>query len=109
VAAFVYPLVIDQGADYLLSVPVLDSPGDPVLVDGWTAAGQIRAGYAENLLLHQFDLVVTGTEVVIQITAAVSSAWKFRFGHYDVELTSPGGSVTRLIEGPVVVRPETTR
>lgn len=107
-AALVYPMVIDQGADYVLSVPVLNADNDLVTVDGWTAAGQIRAGYGGQALLHEFDLVVADQEVLVQVSAADSSAWKFRFAHYDIELTAPSGSVTRLVEGPVIVRPETT-
>lgn len=104
-----YPLVINQGADYALSIPVLNVGAQPVSVDGWTAAGQIRATPYSDDVLYELDVTPGGSAVVLDIPGAVSAAWTWQFGHYDVELTSPGGDISRIIEGPVIVRPNVTR
>jgi hypothetical protein len=78
-----YDLLVEQGCDYTLTVPVLDDAGQPQTLAGWTVRGQIPA--------------------------TASAAWTFSLGRYDVELEAPDGTVTRLVEGSVVVRPEITR
>jgi hypothetical protein len=60
-------------------------------------------------VLHTLALTLSGTAVTLRIPAATSAAWTFSLGRYDVELTAPDGTVTRLVEGSVVVRPEITR
>ena len=40
---------------------------------------------------------------------SASSAWTWLIARYDVELTNPGGIPTRLLQGAVIVDPETTR
>lgn len=108
--ARVHNLVIDQGADYTLTIPVLDGSNQPIDVDGWIAAGQIRSRIDAAEVLHEFDLTPVGTVVVLRVPAATSRSWRFQLARYDVELTSPDELVcVRLIEGAVIVRGETTR
>jgi hypothetical protein len=108
VPALKYDLIVEQGADYQVTFPVLGLDAGGTLA-GWTATGQIRAGYTSSTVLHTLALTLTGTNVVLRVPAATSSAWAFSLGRYDVELTAPDGAVTRLVEGSVVVRPEITR
>jgi hypothetical protein len=54
-------------------------------------------------------LVPTGTNVRLTIPAATSAAWAWRLARFDIELTAPNTTVTRLVEGAVVVYPEITR
>lgn len=103
-------MVIDQGSDYRLTIPVLDSGNSPSSVVGWTAQGQIRSSASDAAVLHELALEVETTSVELQVSAEASSAWTFRTARYDVEITSPDGVTTsRLLEGLVVVRPEITR
>jgi hypothetical protein len=109
VPALRYPLIIDQGADYTLSIPVLDDDNSPQTITGWGVAGQIRARHDSTAVLHELDLDPNNAMVILHIPGSASETWTFLSARYDVELTSPSGSVTRLIEGPVVVRPNVTR
>lgn len=103
-----YDLIVDQGADYERTIPVLDQAGQPVTLAGWTAAGQVRDSYAAATVLHTLALTLSGSSVVLRIPAATSTAWPWRFGRYDLELTAPDGAVTRFLEGAVVVRAQIT-
>jgi hypothetical protein len=107
--ALKYDLIVKQGADYVKTFPVLGlAEGDTL--DGWTFAGQIRTGYAPGAaLLHTLDLSVSGTNVVLRIPHATSTAWTWRLARYDVEVTDPNGLRDDFLEGSVVVRPEITR
>ena len=104
-----FDLIIEQGADYEATIPVLDEAGQPQTLTGWTAAGQIRAGYASTTALATLDLTAGATDIILRVPAATSAAWGFRLARYDVEVVAPGGATTRLVEGAVVVRPEITR
>ena len=109
-AARQYPLVVDQGADYELTIPVVDGSASAVDVDDWVVRGQIRAKAGGATVLADIDVVTSGTDVVLRVPHSASSSWAFRTGRYDVELTSPDGlNVIRLLEGAVIVRPEVTR
>ena len=107
--ALVYPLMVEQGADFTLSIPVLNVSAQPVSVNGWGVAGQIRATLYDDTVLQELDLTPSGSTVILHIPGATSAAWTFATGRYDVELTSPGGDISRLVEGPVLVRPNVTR
>ncbi len=104
-----YDLIVEQGSDYLLRVPVLNEFGQPVTVTGWTVTGQVRARHSSDTVLQQLDVTPNGTYVELRIPRATSSAWTFLAARYDVEIVSPGSEGTRLIEGGVYVRPEITR
>lgn len=104
-----YDLIVNQGADYERPFPALDVDDQPVSLAGWSAAGQIRAGAGSAAALHQLDVTLSDGDAVLRVPAATSAAWEWRLARFDIELTDPGGVVTRFVEGFVVVRPETTR
>lgn len=107
-AAMSFDLVIDQGSDYGVVIPVVNGLGQAIDVTSWTAAGQVRADYSSRVL-HTLTLTLAGSGVTVRVPAAVSSGWGWTRARYDIEVTAPDGAVTRLVEGDVVVRPEVTR
>jgi hypothetical protein len=104
-AATRHHLLIEQGSDYVVTIPVSGVSG--TLTD-WDAAGQIRES-VDGTLLHELSCDVGESAVTIEIPAATSSAWTWTRGVYDVKLTAPGGGASRLIKGAVLVDPQVTR
>ena len=109
-----YHLRINQGETFQVAIPVLDEDGDPISLAGMTARGQVRAHAADETVLHEWTLGNSGiafdaNKVVLNVSAATSSAWTWRTGRYDIELVDGAGSVTRLVDGHVIVHPEITR
>ena len=106
-----FDLVIDQGSDYEVSFPVLDPSGQAQDLSGWSARSQVRGSVADVDVLHDFatELTLTGSSVTLTVPAAVSTTWAWTSAVYDLEVAAPGGAVTRLAEGAVIVRPEVTR
>jgi hypothetical protein len=128
-AAGRYLLTIEQGATTDLLLEYKDSNGSPVDLSGYAARMQIRPsvdssttylsitnitssdGTGLNLtpVSSSVTLPQSSGSIGLFISAASSSALTFSEGVYDVELQSPAGIVTRLLEGIVKLSKEVTR
>lgn len=128
-AAGIYNIVIEQGADWELAFVWKDNANVPYDLTGYTAQMQVRKTFASKDKV--FDLttennrIVLNTEpghVAITISSALSRAvavsaadlaWKDgKKGatfEYDIELTNPGGKIKRLMQGSAFFIPEVTR
>lgn len=107
--ALAYDLTIEQGADFELTIPVLDAAGAAQTVTGWTARAQVRRRTDDPTPLAELTCTCTGAQVVVTVPAATSTGWSWTAGRYQIELEDPAGAVTRLAQGRVVVSPEITR
>lgn len=111
-----YNITIEQGATFQFNLIWKDSSGNPIDLTGYTAKMQVRQRYSSEdaaltMSTEAGTIVLGGAAGTINITGpAVDTATiTIKQGVYDVELTSAGGIVTRLIEGCVAVSPEVTR
>lgn len=114
-AADTYNTVIDQGADWYLSVTYEDNTGTPINISGFTAALQLRTSplaktAALSLTTQNGGIAITGATGTLNIhaTAAQTGALQPQRYSYDLELYN-GSIVTRLIQGTIQVSAETTR
>jgi hypothetical protein len=113
-AALQYDLPINQGETCSFTFPVFDGAGDPLTVDGWTAKAQIRRYPTSVIVFYEWsaanqNIVVSGSSITLQLSAADSAAWTWNNGCYDLDLTDPDSNVTRIAEGAVRVSSEVTR
>lgn len=117
-AAGLYDIVIEQGTTWNLSLTWKDAEGNPIVLTGYSARMQLRSSYEDPQPM--VELLSTGENPRIVLTAATggivltledSVSENLVPGHavYDLELESPSGVVTRLLEGSVLIRPEVTR
>jgi len=109
--AIVTNLTVDQGADFSALIDITDSSGNVLNLTGYTVAGQLRKNY-DSTAYTQFGATVSntigGTITIILTDTQTRSITAGRYV-YDVEITSSGGEVTRVLEGQVEVTPEVTR
>ena len=109
--AIVANLMVDQGTDFETTIDIAGADGNPVDLTGYVIAGQVRKAYTSSTA-HNFVASVTvptsGT-VNIQLTNASTSNMKAGRYVYDVEMTSPAGVKTRVIEGILEITAEVTR
>lgn len=84
---------------------------DVVIDETWSAAAQVRADLDSQLVLHTFTAAVTPEGVVVlDASAAESSAWNWRRGVYGVEVENEDGSLRlRVAQGVIEVEPEVVR
>jgi hypothetical protein len=115
-SAAIYNATIDQGATFSLQVVYKDENGVAINLTGYTAALQVRQNYYDTTAVVSLSspsngITITGATGTINITmtAVQTGALDEGFYVYDLEITSSGGIVTRLIQGQFTVSPEVTR
>jgi hypothetical protein len=92
-------------------------PALPVDLTGYIIRSQFRSKLTSEEALIEFTtlngkiLIVDapGGHFVLTLSASETTAIEFKSAVYDIEVESPSGYVTRLIEGTVTVSPEITR
>ena len=104
-------LSVDQGTTFTAFVDVTDTAGDAFNLTGYTVAGQIRKNY-NSLTSIVFTAVLSnpaGGTISLELSDTQTNAMKAGRYVYDVEVTSPGGEITRVVEGQVEVFAGVTR
>lgn len=109
-------LVIQQGTDFSHVVSVKNSDGTVFPLTGYTAKMQVRpyassASVLVELSTSNGKISVDGTagQLTLTLTNVDTSAYTWRSGVYDLEITSSGNVVTRIMEGNITLSPEVTR
>jgi len=112
--ALVSNLVIEQGTTWTHGYAVTVNSVAPD--DDWTVAAQIRArAETPDPPLWEWstalgNATISAGTIILTLEPDESSAWAWRAGHFDVEITSPAGDITyRVAQGTVTVSPEVTR
>jgi len=109
--AIVSNLTVDQGATFNALIDISDDSGNAQNLTGYTVAGQVRKSY-DSTTYTAFSASVsnaTGGTISISLTSTQTNALAAGRYVYDVEITSSGGVVTRVLEGQVEVTPGVTR
>ena len=122
--AIAYDLKIDKGATYIKSFTWFNPPpfpnpsrlthGDAKDLTGYLGAMHIREDVSSDVILASLTnanggITITGGVITLRIEASTTEAFVFDTAVYDLRLTAPDGTVTRLVEGKVKVDPDVTR
>lgn len=103
-------LVLDQGTDFSAVIDLMDIDGNVYDLTGHTVASQMRKNYA-SVSAIAFAASHRSAEGQITLTLSSTLTNDIEPGRYmyDVEITSPAGSTTRVVQGIVTVSPGITR
>ena len=109
--AIVSNLTVDQGSTFSASIDITDTENNILVLTGYTVAGQIRKTYDSSTAVSFTASVSNAStgEVTISLTPVQTNALVAGRYVYDVEITSAGGTVTRVIEGQLEVTPGVTQ
>ena len=109
--AIVSNLTVDQGSTFSASIDITDTENNLLNLTGYTVAGQIRKTYDSSTAVDFTGSVSNAAlgEVTISLTATQTNALIAGRYVYDAEITSAGGTVTRVLEGQIEVTPGVTR
>tara|TARA_B100000085_G_scaffold269931_1_gene281800 strand:+ start:124 stop:468 length:345 start_codon:yes stop_codon:yes gene_type:complete len=107
-------LIIDQGANFSSDVTVKDANGNAFNLTGYTVEAKMAKGYSSTRTRTTITSTIAtdATTGVVSLTltstqtAALDAPERYV---YDVEITqTSSGTVTRVIEGIITVRPNVT-
>lgn len=107
-----YNIVADQGATFNFNFTI-DTDGTPWNLTGYTFAMMVKESTASTSAY--LDLPTDGTvtmnssgQVSITVPAAKTTTIPAGRWYYDIELTAPNTTVTRILEGRFIVNPQVT-
>jgi hypothetical protein len=105
-----YNIVADQGATFNLNFTV-KTDDVPWNLTGYTFAMQVRRSTNDaNTLLNLTSATMNSVgEVSITVSATTMNGVSAGRWVYDIELTSSGGEVTRILEGRFIVKAQVTQ
>ena len=105
-----YNIVAEQGATFNLNFRV-ETNGTPWNLTGYTFAMQVRrSSSATTTLLNITSATMTSVgHVTATVNATTMADVPAGRWVYDIELTSSGGQVTRILEGRFIVTAEVTQ
>ena len=106
-------ITIDQGETYTNTNSVFLADGVTAMnLTGYTAASKMRQNYTSTTA-HTINTTITSPATAGLIDSSLSatetSAIKAGYYVYDLEITSSGGVVTRVVEGKIQMKPEVTK
>lgn len=111
-----YDFTINQGSDVSLPILLKDCAGEAIDLTGYSIAMQIRRFRASETAIDTLESA--GDRIEMDATAG---KFTLRFPHeitetypvaklvYDIEITSGGGEITRVLQGAITVSGEVTR
>ena len=104
-------LTVDQGSDITYTIDVTDSDGNSVNLTGYTIAGQVRKSYSSSTAVDFTAAVTNASNGTVTISLSSTQTNNMKAGRYlyDVEMTSTGGTITRILEGQIEVMAGVTR
>lgn len=104
-------LYIDQGSNFTSTVTVEDSNDNLVNITNYTTRGQVRKSYSASTATNFTTTITDATngEFTIALSRTQTGALKAGRYVYDVEVISPTGVVTRVVEGQVTVTARVTQ
>ena len=101
-------ITIDQGSSFTTTINLTDDAGNVLDLTGYSANSQIRRWYTSNTAVDFTTALANG---VITLTLTSNTPANLVYGRYvyDVKLTDPANTITRVVEGIVTVTPGVSR
>ena len=102
-------LTVDQGADFIYNIYLIDASGNPFDISGYSGNSQIRRTYTSNSYVTM-NVAITGNTGLISLSMNASTTSNLTYNRYvyDVELAN-NNVVSRIVEGFITVNPGVTR
>jgi hypothetical protein len=104
-------LTLEQGATFSTTVNVEDTQGTAINLTGYSASSQIRKSYYSTSA-NSFTATITSNangEITLSMTAANTANLNAGRYLYDLLITAPNTTKTRVVEGIITVLPSVTR
>jgi len=105
-----YNIVADQGATFNLNFTIA-TDGVALNLTGYTFAMQVRRSSNSSTALLNITSATMNSSGNVAVTVSATTMNTVPAGRwvYDIELTSSGGQVTRILEGRFIVKAQVTQ
>lgn len=105
-----YNIVAEQGATFNLNFRV-ETDGTPWDLSDYTFAMQVRRSTSSSTTLLDITSATMNSSGQVSVTVPAATMSDVPAGRwvYDIELTSSGDEVTRILEGRFIVSPQVTQ
>ena len=110
-SAGTYNFILEQGATFNRILTVQEN-GSAMNLSGYSAASKFRSTHDSSTVVGTFTCTISNAsngQVTMSMTSTATGNLEEGIYLYDLEITSGGGTVTRLMQGKVTVNPEITR
>ena len=111
-----FDIVVDIGADAVFVFELTDDSGiTPLNTTGYKARMQVRPRVCSDELIDELTtensrMEFTGIgKLKVWMSSKATTEYDFKKAVYDIEIISPEGMVTRIVEGLVIARKGVTR
>lgn len=104
-------LYIEQCADFSTTINIDDSQGDAINLSGYHFSSQMRKSYYSNIH-YDFSIDINNPsrgEITLSMAAIDTSNINPGRYVYDLTMTDTSNTITRVVEGIVVVLPGVTK
>ena len=105
--------IIDQGTTFSKSITVYQTDGTTIQdLTAYTPSSQLRKNYTSTnytTINATKSTPHTSGVIVMSLTAVQTAALKSGRYVYDLQIAAADGTVTRVIEGVITLRPEVTK
>ena len=104
-------LLVERGANFLVSIVLDDVYGDNYDLTGFTATSQLRKSYYAANASGAFDTSIDYANSIVTLSLTANNSSNLSPGRYvyDTILTDGSYNVVRVLEGIVEVSPSVTR
>lgn len=105
-AAYSANITIDKGTNYESEFTLFNTDGSLVDLTGYSISAKIKKNSTASTFVGFYATSITPTtgKVILSMGSTITSQLKSGRNQFDVIITSPSGSVTKVIEGMVFVR-----
>jgi hypothetical protein len=109
--ATVSNLYVDQGSFYRTYVTVSSTDGIPLDLTNYNVASQMRKSYQSSTGYNFTSSITNPIQGRVRVELSSEQSRLIPAGRYlyDIEVTSPSGEKTRVVEGIVLINPEITK
>ena len=104
-------LLIEQGATFSTTINVEDNAGSAINLYGYSASSQMRKSYyaTSNTIITSTITGNANGEITLSMSSATSSNVSAGRYVFDLLITAPDTTKTRVVEGIVIVSPGVTQ
>lgn len=99
-------LYIDQGTDFIVDLDIFSDSGEDLPISNYTFQGDVKKVFSTSAPVFSFDVSYVPNSInKVEITLSANNSADIEPGkyQYDIVMTSPSNTRTKILEGLVFI------